>query len=96
MALVLHRTHLLVGRHAASGAATVLSLPLLAATATRGSSIAAAFGGALDAPADDGITIAGFPGTEGRPGSYFFGLGGPEADACFEAVRAAIGSAKNP
>ncbi len=99
MVLVLHRTHLLVGTHGASRGTAVLSLPLLQATITRGSKLVGALAGLAsiaDLPTDDGITIDGFPGTEGRPGSYFFGMGGAEADACFEAVREAVLRAKNP
>ena len=99
MVLVLQRTHVLVGTHGASRGTAVLSLPLLQATITRGSKLVGALAGLAsraDLPTDDGITIDGFPGTEGRPGSYFFGMGGAEADACFEAVREAVLRAKNP
>lgn len=95
--LALHATHVLVGTHGAVRGAAVLSLPLLQATVTRGPLLANhALGAGLDLPADDGLTIAGFPGTEGRPGTFFVGLGaGADADACFEAVRAAVARAKN-
>jgi hypothetical protein len=98
MVIVLHPTHVLVGTHGASRGTAALSLPLLQATVTRGALLANhAFGAGLDLPADDGLTISGFPGTEGRPGTFFVGLGaGAAADACFEAVRAAVASAKNP
>lgn len=94
MALVLTATHLVVATSGPTREATVMSLPLVAATATRGLLLASAMGG-IDAPGDDGISIAGFPGTEGRPGTYFFGMGGAEADSCFAAVRAALAAAKS-
>lgn len=91
--LVLHPTHVLVGTHGPSRGTSVLSLALLQATASRGT----ALGAHADAPTDDGITISGFPGTVGRPGTYFVGLGpGPDAEACVEALSAAIVRAKNP
>ena len=93
--LVLHPTHLLV---ATSGEkrTSVLSLALLSASITRGSVVAAKFG--VEVPgANDGITITGFPGEIGRPGSYFFGLGGDAAGAeCARAVETAVTAAKNP
>lgn len=71
----------------------VLSVPLAQASMTRGNSLAERLG---QAP-DSGITILGFPGEHGRPGSYFFGLGSePAATACVQAVEAAIVDAKNP
>jgi len=96
MVLVLHPTHLLVGTCGASRGATVLSIASLVATVSRGSVLAGAFAQRADLPSDDGLTIAGFPGVEGRPGTYFFGMGGPEADACYAAVSAAVAAAKNP
>ncbi|MBK6465342.1 MAG: hypothetical protein IPF92_30710 [Myxococcales bacterium] len=96
MVLALHATHLLVGTHGASRGTAVMSLPLLQATVTRGGVLAGhPLAAGLDVPADDGLTISGFPGTEGRPGTYFVGLGPGAADACFEAVRAAVARAKN-
>jgi hypothetical protein len=93
MVLVLTATHLVVATGGPTREATVMSVPLLGATATRGLVMAAALGH-LDTPGDDGISIGGFPGTEGRPGTYFFGMGGPEADTCFGAVRDALAAAK--
>ncbi len=95
--LVLHATHVLVGTHGPSRGTSVLSLPLVQATVSRGSALQNAFGANVDAPTDDGITSSGFPGTEGRPGTYFVGLGpGTHAEACVEAVGAAILRIKNP
>ncbi len=86
LALVLHATHLLVGTSGPLRGTAVLSLPLLVATATRGSR-----------PSDDGLTIHGFPGDGGNAGTYFVGLGpGADAEACVEAVFAALEAAKNP
>lgn len=93
MVLVLGATHLFVATGGPTRPATVMSVPLLGATATRGLMMTAALG-QLDAPGDDGMSIGGFPGTEGRPGTYFFGMGGPEADTCFGAVREALAAAK--
>lgn len=93
MALVVTATHLVVATSGPTREATVMSVPLVAATATRGLLVASAMAG-VDVPGDDGISIAGFPGTEGRPGTYFFGMGGADADACFGAVRAALAAAK--
>jgi hypothetical protein len=43
------------------------------------------------------MTIAGFPGHEGRPGTYFVGLGAyGAAAACVQAVEAAVTAVKNP
>ncbi len=95
MILVLHPTHAIVGTHGPSRGTAVISVPLAHATATRGHALAGKLGG--DVPMDDGVTLSGFPGTEGRPGTYFVGLGpGPDAEACFEAVTNAILRAKNP
>lgn len=94
--LVLHPTHVLLASHGPSTGTLVQSLPLALASVVRGSVIGARMGGGLDLPSDDGITIEGFPGDVGRPGSVFAGLGGPEAEDCFEAVREAVARAKNP
>ncbi len=97
MLLVLHGTHLIVGTAGAVRGASIMSLPLLQASVVRGSALAAQLGGRVDAPEDDGLTISGFPGHEGRPGSYFFGLGKEEdARTCVNAVLAAVAGAKNP
>lgn len=97
MALVLHSTHLLVGTHGPSRGTAILSLPLLQATVARGSLLAGRLGADADTPTDDGLSISGFPGSDGRPGSYFMGLGpGADAEACVEAVTAALSRVKNP
>ena len=91
MLLVVHATHLLVATSGAVRGTSVLSLPLLAATLTRGSLLP---GG--ETPSDDGLTITGFPGDQGAA-TYFMGLGaGPDADSCVSAAMAAVDAAKNP
>jgi hypothetical protein len=89
--IALHPTHLIVGTHGPKRGTSVLSLPLAQASLQRGS----AGRGMPGAPTDDGITIEGFPGTVGRPGSYFVGLGPDAADECFSAVESAVRAAKN-
>ena len=98
MVLVVHETHLLVGTSGARRGTSILSLPLLVATATRGSLLAARMQTrAVDLPGDDGLTISGFPGDAGNPGTYFMGLGaGAAAEACVDAVLAAVAAAKTP
>lgn len=92
MVLVVHATHLLVGTSGPVRGTTVLSLPLLSATLTRGSGLKSA-----DVPSDDGLTIAGFPGDHGASATYFMGLGaGAAAESCVEAAMAAVDAAKNP
>ncbi len=93
-ALVLHPTHVLVAMNGDKAGAFALSLPLVQASMTRGSALAARFGAA---GGEDGITLSGFPGETGRPGTYFVGLGPePAGAACVQAVEAAILAAKNP
>ncbi len=95
--LLLHPTHVVVGTHGPVRGSSVLSLPLAQATVARGGLLARALGPGADAPSDDGLTISGFPGTDGRPGTFFVGLGaGPDAEACFAAVSEAIVRIKNP
>jgi hypothetical protein len=98
MVLVVHATHLLVGTSGASRGTSILSLPLLGATVTRGSLLAGLLkGSAVDGPGDDGLTISGFPGANGNAGTYFMGLGaGAAAEACVLATLAAVEAAKNP
>ncbi len=92
--LVLHPTHVLVATSGAKRGTSVLSVPLMQASVTRGNSIAARLGGPM--ASDDGLTISGFPGEHGRPGTYFVGLGPEAASAdCARAVEAAIVSVKN-
>lgn len=90
--VALHATHLIVGTHGPKRGTTILSIPLLHASVQRGSALGARLGMAVE----DGLTIDGFPGYEGRPGSYFVGLGPePAAHDCFESIEAAVRSAKN-
>ncbi len=97
MVLVLHPTHVIVARHGPARGTSVLSLPLMQATITRGSALPAAFGGGLDLPSDDGVTVSGFPSTSGSPGTYFVGLGpGADAEMCVRALTDAVVRVKNP
>ncbi len=90
--IALHPTHLIVGTHGPKRGTTVMSVSLAQASVQRGSAIAARLGMA----SEDGISIEGFPGQEGRPGSYFVGFGPePAADDCFASIEAAIRAAKN-
>lgn len=92
LVLVLHPSHLLVATAGAKRGISVLSLPLVQASVKRG--LALALPGA-DSD-DDGVTITGFEGELGRPGSFFFGLGPSEADACMRALERAVHAAENP
>lgn len=93
-ALVLLPTHLVLATSGERRGTTALSLALLAASVVRGSGVAAHVAAAVPG-ADDGMTISGFPGREGRPGTHFFGLGGDAAGAdCLAAVESAIRAAK--
>ncbi|HVJ19797.1 MAG TPA: hypothetical protein VM686_30485 [Polyangiaceae bacterium] len=90
--IALHPTHLIVGTHGPKRGTTVLSLPLMQASVQRGRAIELRRG----MPSDDGISIEGFPGDVGRPGTYFVGLGPePAANDCFAAIEGAVRSAKN-
>lgn len=94
-ALVLLPTHLVVATAGEKRGTAVLSLALLAASVVRGSGVAAHLAAAVPG-ADDGMTISGFPGKEGRPGTYFFGLGSDAAGGdCLGAVQSAIRAAKS-
>lgn len=91
---VLQPTQLFVATTRASRGTVVLSLPLVLASVVRGSGVSARLAAAVPG-ADDGLTISGFPGDEGRPGTYFFGVAkGPVLDACFAAVEEAIANVK--
>lgn len=92
--LVLHPTHLLVATAGEKRGVAAMSLPLVQASMTRGSALAARMG---VAGGDDGMTLSGFAGEAGRPGTYFVGLGRDAAgEACAGAVEAALVAAKNP
>ncbi|MFO0627731.1 MAG: hypothetical protein U0325_19135 [Polyangiales bacterium] len=91
-ALLLHPTQLIVANLSEKGGVMAMGVALVSASVTRGSALAGVLG--ADAPDDDGISITGFPGTVGRPGTWFFGLGGAAADACFDAVSSAVRAAK--
>lgn len=93
-ALVLHATHLCIATHGEKRGTAVLSVPLLSASMVRGSGVSARLAATVPG-ADDGITLSGFPGEHGRPGTYFFGLEpGAPLEACASAVEAAIAAAK--
>jgi hypothetical protein len=92
--LLLHTTHIVIATTGVQRGTSALSVPLAAASVVRGSALAAVIAAAA-AGAYDGMTVSGFPGTEGRPGAYFFGLGHePAAADCFAATVAAIAAAK--
>lgn len=91
--ILLHATFLVVATVGEKRPPSVLSLPLAVASMVRGTAIPLA----ANVPgANDGITVTGFPGEVGRPGSYFVGLG-PDAAGreCATAIEQAITSAKN-
>lgn len=91
--LVLHPTHLVVGAAGAKRGCALLDVPLERASVSRGSALAARIGAAST---DDGLTIAGFAGHEGQPGTWFFALGAePAAEDCARAVEGAIVARKN-
>ena len=92
--IVLHSTHALVATSGEKRGTSVLSVPLAHASVTAGSAIAAR----LNVPGvSDGISLSGFPGDVGRPGTFFVGLGPERAGVeCARAVEAAIVAAKNP
>jgi hypothetical protein len=90
--VVLHPTQLIVANLGEKSGVMVMGVALVQTSVTRGSALAGTFGAA--APDDDGISIKGFAGAEGRPGTWFFGMGGAEADACFAAVAAAVRAVK--
>lgn len=93
--LVLHPTHLVLGTAGEKRGCSVFGLPLDHASVTRGHALAGKLGAA--APSDDGITIGGLPGDEGRVGTYFVALGPePAAAECVRAVQDAIIARKNP
>ncbi len=94
--LVLQATHLVVATSGEKRGSAVMSLPLLQASVVRGSGLSALLTDRVPG-ASDGITISGFPGHVGRPGTYFFGLGKePAASECAAAVEAAVLAAKAP
>jgi hypothetical protein len=90
--VVLHPTQLLVANLSEKGGVMVMGVALVSTSVSRGSALAGRFGAA--APGDDGISISGFPGAEGRPGTWFFGMGGAAADACFDDVVTAVRAAR--
>jgi hypothetical protein len=90
--VVLHATQLLVANLSERGGPVVMGVALVSTTVTRGHALAGVRGAA--APDDDGISIEGFPGAAGRPGTWFFGMGGAAADACFDAVASAVRAAR--
>lgn len=92
-ALVLHPMHVIVATAGAKRGTVVMSLPLAQASLTRGALLAAQIGIALD---QEGVTLSGFPGTQGCPGTYFVGLAGASGAECADVVEAAIRAQKNP
>lgn len=92
--LVLISRHAIIATTGERRGTSVLSVPLLQAAVVRGSGVAARL--AMNVPgAEDGMTLSGFPGEEGRPGTLYFGLGNePAAAECFTALEQAIANAK--
>jgi len=94
-AVLLHKTHVIVATAGDERGVAVLAVPLEHASIQRGSVAGARLGIAVP-EASDGFTLSGLPGTEGRVGTYFVGLGTePAAAECFDAVEAAIRARKN-
>lgn len=92
--LLLVATHVLVATSGEKRGTTVLSLPLMQASFSRGAAAPAAIAATLEV--GEGFTLTGFPGTVGRPGTHFVGLGAGECgEACARAVEEAIVRAKN-
>lgn len=92
--LVIHPTQLLIATSRPSTQVVVLSVPLGLASVSRGSGVAAKLAATVPG-ADEGITVSGFPGEQGRPGTFFFGLApGAPLEDCARAVEAAIAAAK--
>ena len=81
-ALVIGARDIVVCTHGAERGTAVLSTRLeRASVSTRLS------------PADDGMSVCGFP-VSGEIGSFYVGLGDPDGDAARDALRAAIKAAK--
>lgn len=92
--LVLLPRHVVVATTGERRGTAVMSLALLQASVVRGSGVSARL--AMNVPgAEDGMTVSGFPGEEGRPGTYYVGLGAEAAATeCYTALEAAITNAK--
>lgn len=92
--VVLHPTHVMVVVAGAIRGTSVFGVPLAAASISdhpRTTLAGNAFGEA------DGFTLTGLSGDEGRPGSFYIGVGPePAGDDCAQAVRTAVARAKNP
>lgn len=91
--ILIHSSHLVFVTSGAKRGTSAISVPLSLASMQRGDAVAAKLG---VTGANDGMTIAGFPGEHGNVGSYFVGLGqDPAGAACAQAIEAAIVAAKN-
>ncbi|GAC68667.1 hypothetical protein [Gordonia soli] len=93
--VLLHPTQLIVVTSGAERGVTALSVPLAQATVAPGSALTV---GGVATP-DDGysFSVTGFAGHEGRPGSFYLGMGADEAGLeCRTRVRDAITAARNP
>lgn len=91
--VVLHPTHMVVVTAGENRDTTARSVPLAQASVRVGGALEDSF----SAVEDSGVTIGGFPGNHGQPGTFYIGLGPEPAGAeCAEAIRAAITDAKNP
>jgi hypothetical protein len=85
--LVLGSSHVVIVSHGLKRGTTALSIALAQASIGRRPSISASG----DDHTERGVTISGFPGEHGRPGTFFVALG-PEAagQECEDALRAAL------
>ncbi|AZG45191.1 hypothetical protein [Gordonia insulae] len=89
---VLHPSELIIIVSGARRGVTVLSVPLASASLSPGPAVGSA--GGSD---DNSVSVSGFPGDDGRPGTFYLGLGPePAGRECRESLRAAITAARNP
>lgn len=86
--LLLLPTHVLVARSGERSGTSVVSVALVIASLAPPPSVP------LGAGAADGVWIDGFPGTPGRPGTLFVGLGAPAGVDCTRALEDAMRAAK--
>lgn len=91
--VVLHPRQVIIVTSGEKRGTEALDLPLEHATIRVGSPLETRFSAVEDA----GFTLGGFPGDQGKSGTFYIGLGSEPAGAeCAEAIRAAITEAKNP
>ena len=85
--LVLGSSHLVIVTHGLKRGTAVLSIALAHASLGKRLTVLAS----RDDHTERGVTISGFPGEDGRPGTFFVALG-PDAagQECEDAVRGAL------